>query len=216
MKKTKPLVIYMTVALLQLVTVIHSTAQDTAPPTNLTKDEIAANGPLPGNLGKMVREWAQCQELDTPGYFKSLNGAEVADAQRSQCYPAASFLGSMTGPNEVFAYRSQDSYQGVLFMNHRRPGELFLTGGNNPPPKGLVPPGPFVAKVNPTTGKEVWHTYLENGNVSGVWVGAANLNILPDGNIAIAFGNQLVKLSGDTGLILKHVACRRERLPGGE
>lgn len=173
---------------------------------SLTDNEKAANGPIPGNLVKMAEEWARCQDSDTPGYFKSLNGAEVADAQRSQCYPAASFLGSFTGPNEVFAWRSRDEYQGVLFMNNRRPGELYLTGGNNPPAKGPVPPGPFVAKVDATTGKEIWRTYLENGNVSGAWVGAANLNILPDGNLPIAFGNTLVKLDGDTGQILQHVA----------
>jgi hypothetical protein len=169
----------------------------------MTENEKAANGPFPGKLSEIPSEWARCQELDTPGYFKSLNGAEVGDAQRSQCYPAASFLGSMTEPNQVFAWRSQDTYQGVLFMNNRRPGELYLTGGNNPPAKGPMPPGPFVAKVDATTGKEIWRTYLENGNVSGAWVGAANLNILPDGSLPIAFGNTLVKLDGDTGLILQ-------------
>lgn len=171
-----------------------------------TDNEKAANGPLPGDLGKVAEEWAKSQQLDNPGYFKSLNGAEVGDAQRSQCYPAASFLGSMTGSNRVFAWRSRDSYQGVLFMNNRRPGELYLTGGNNPPPRGPVPPGPFVARVDATTGKEIWRAYLENGNASGAWVGAANLNILPDGNIPISFGNTLVKLDGDTGRILQRVA----------
>ena len=172
----------------------------------LTDNEKAANGPFPGDLDEIAEEWKRSQQLDTPGYFKSLNGAEVGDAKRSQCYPAASFLGSMTGPNQVFAWRSQGSYQGVLFMNNRRPGELYLTGGNNPPAQGPVPPGPFVARVDATTGREVWRTYLENGNVSGAWVGAANLNILPDGNLPIAFGNTLVKLDGDTGRILRHVA----------
>jgi len=170
---------------------------------------------MPGDLGVVADEWARCQELDTPGYFKSLNGAEVADAQRSQCYPAASFLGSMDGRNQVFAWRSQDPYQGVLFMNNRRPGELYLTGGNNPPPRGPVPPGPFVARVDATTGKEIWRTILENGNVSGAWVGAANLNILPDGNIPIAFGNTLVKLDGDTGRILQHIALPTGEAPPG-
>ncbi len=165
----------------------------------------AANGPSPGNLASIEAEWACSQERDTPGYFKSLNGAEVSDATRSQFYPCATFLGSMDGPNEVYAWRSEDSYQGVLFMNNRRPGELYLTGGNNPPAQGVVPVGPYVAKVDATTGKQIWRTILQNGNVSGEWVGAANLNILPDGNIPVAFGNHLVKLDGDTGLILKHI-----------
>jgi hypothetical protein len=76
----------------------------------LSDNEKAAGGPMPGDLGKIAEEWARSQQLDTPGYFKSLNGAEVGDAQRSQVYPAASFLGSMSGPNQVFAWRSQDSY----------------------------------------------------------------------------------------------------------
>ena len=166
----------------------------------------AANGPLPGDLAAMETEWACSQQRETPGYFKSLNGAEVADSERSQLYPCASFLGSMTGANQVFAWRSAEAYQGVLFINHRNPGEMYLTGGNNPPAKGLVPPGPYVAKVDPTTGKEIWRTILENANVSGVWVGAANLNILPDGSIPIAFGNQMVKLDGDTGRIVQRIA----------
>ncbi|MGI1660908.1 hypothetical protein ACRDNQ_01605 [Palleronia sp. KMU-117] len=169
----------------------------------------AANGPFPGDLNVIADQWECVQSLDTPGYFKSLNGAEVADSTRSQTYPCATFLGSMDGNNTVYGWRSEGDYQGVLFMNNRRPGELYLTGGNNPPPQGVVPPGPFVAKVDATTGSEIWRTYLENGNVSGNWVGAANLNILPDGNIPVAFGNTLVKLDGDTGLILQHLSIPR-------
>jgi len=169
----------------------------------------AANGPAPGDLSIVDDQWECSQGLDTPGYFKSLNGAEVADSTRSQAYPCATFLGSMDGNSTVYGWRSEGDYQGVLFMNSRRPGELYLTGGNNPPAQGVVPPGPFVAKVDATTGREIWRTYLENGNVSGAWVGAANLNILPDGNIPIAFGNTLVKLDGDTGLILQHISIPR-------
>lgn len=109
----------------------------------------------------------------------------------------------------------QDSYQGVLFMNNRYPGELYLTGGNNPPAQGVVPVGPYVAKVDATTGKEIWRTVLQNGNVTGEWVGAANLNILPDGSLPIAFGNHLVKLDGDSGRILKHVTLPADAPPEG-
>lgn len=165
----------------------------------------AANGPMPGNLSRIPAEWECAQNRDTPGYFGSINGAEGSDAHRSQQYSCASFLGSMSEPNIVYAHRLEGDYQGVLFVSNRNPGELYITGGNNPPAQGVVPPGPFVARLDATTGKEVWRTYLENGNVSGAWVGAANLNILPDGNIPIAFGNQLVKLDGDTGLILQHL-----------
>ena len=172
-------------------------------------------GPIPPDLARMSEEWSCAQERETPGYFASLNGAEVSDSERSLFYPCASFLGSMQGDNEVFAWRSVDSYQGVLFMNNRRPGELYLTGGNNPPPMGVVPPGPYVARVDDTTGKEIWRTVLQNGNVTGEWVGAANLNILPDGTIPISFGNHLVKLDGDTGRILQYVSLPAGAPPEG-
>jgi outer membrane protein assembly factor BamB len=178
---------------------------------NLTSNEIAANGPFPGNLSLYAPELSCCQQLETPGYYQSLNGAEVADSERSQLYPCADFLGSWTGPNQVFARKSRDSYQAVSFINNRKPGELYLTGGDNPAPLGPVAPGPFVAKVDASTGAQIWRTYLDNGNVDGVWIGTANLNILPDGNIVVAWNNNLVKLDGDTGLILKHTT-----LPQGQ
>jgi hypothetical protein len=196
-----------TPALAQTSTVTTDAAASTTP----APDIAAANGPFPGDLSKIEEGWTCTRQLDTPGYFRSLNGAEVADAQRSQFYPCASFLGSMTGPNQVFAWRSQDSYQGVLFMNNRHPGELYLTGGNNPPAKGPVPPGPFVAKVDATTGKEIWRTYLDNANASGWLIGNTNLNILDNGNLALAWSNQIVLIDGETGLILKH-----NTLPTGE
>ena len=184
--------------------------------TALAGDNFSAsNGPMPGDLNQIAKEWACVQRLETPGYFKSLNGAEVADSTRSQMYPCASFLGDWDGPNSVYAWRAEGEYQGVLFMNNRFPGELYLTGGNNPPAQGVVPPGPWVAKVDATTGKEIWRTVLENGNVSGAWVGAANLNILPDGNIPISFGTHLVKLDGDTGRILKHIELPAAAPPEG-
>jgi hypothetical protein len=70
--------------------------------------------------------------------------------------------------------------------------------------------GPFVAKANATTGEQVWRTYLDNLNASGHWIGNANLNILENGNIALAWSNQIVLINGDTGQILRH-----NMLPGG-
>lgn len=200
-----------------LVACSSSTAFAQTTPTTVAESPniAAANGPFPGDLAAQQKEWDCAQNRETPGYFKSLNGAEVSDAKRSQLYECADFLGSMTGPNDVYAWRSPEDYQGVLFMNNRHPGELYLTGGNNPPAQGVVPTGPWVAKVNASSGKEIWRTVLENGNVSGAWVGASNLNILPDGDIRMSFGNHLVKLDGDTGLIMKHVALPADAPPEG-
>ncbi len=177
----------------------------------LTSNEVAAHGPLPGDVGLYLKELACQQQTPTPGYYSSLNGAEIADAQRSGIFPCATFTGSMDGPNQVFAWRSQDDFPGISYINNRKPGELFIVGGEFPTLEDPNMVGPFVAKADATSGKEIWRTYLDNLNASGHWIGNANLNILPSGNIPFAWSNQIVLIDGDTGRILKHGL-----LPGGE
>jgi hypothetical protein len=176
-----------------------------------TPNEIAANGPLPGDLSLFEKELALAKGSTSPGYYPSLNAAEIADAQRSGFFPAASFTGSFDGPNKVYAWRSADAYQGLTYICNRRPGELYLVGGDYPPATGPMPPGPYIAKADATTGKQVWRTYVDNANVSGRWIGNANLNILDNGNIVFSWTNQIILLDADTGLILKH-----NTLPTGE
>ncbi len=177
----------------------------------LTSNEIAAQGPLPGDLSLYEKELRASEALSTPGYYPSINGAEIADAQRSGLFPQATFTGSFDGPNQVYAWRSEDAFDGVTYLNNRKPGELFLVGGDTPAGKLPIPAGPFVAKVDATTGKQIWRTYLDNANVSGNWIGNANLNILDNGTIAFAWATQVVLLDADTGLILK-----QNTLPTGE
>lgn len=177
----------------------------------LTSNEIAANGPLPGEVSLVAQELACQQAIPTPGYFPSLNGAEIADAQRSGLFPCATFTGSHDGPNQVFAWRSEDGFESAAYINNRRPGELYVAGGANPPLTGAVPAGPFVAKADATTGRQFWRTYLDNANASGNWLAAVNLNILPSGRIVFAWENSIALLDGDTGLVLK-----RTTLPTGD
>ena len=73
-----------------------------------------------------------------------------------------------------------------------------------------IPAGPYVAKADATTGKQIWRTYLDNANVSRRWIGNANLNILDNGNIAFAWANQIVLIDADSGRIL-----RQNTLPAG-
>lgn len=170
----------------------------------LTQNELDANGPLPGDVSLYAKEVACSEKLPTPGYYPSLNAAEIADAQRSGLFPCATFTGSFDGPNRVFAWRSQDNYQGVSYINNRKPGELYLVGGEYPTLEDPNPAGPFVAKADATTGSQIWRTYLDNPNASGRWIGNANLNILDNGKIVFAWSNQIVLLDPDTGEILKH------------
>ncbi len=177
----------------------------------LTRNEKAANGPLPGDHSLVEAEHRGSASIASPGYFPSLNGAEIAGSERSGCFPFASFTGSWTEPNTVYAWRSEDEYQGTTFLCNREPGELFLCGGNLPKAKPPVLPGPYVAKVDATTGKQIWRTYVENANVSGNWIGVNNLNILANGTIVTSWSNQIALLDPDTGRIV-----RTGSLPSGE
>lgn len=176
-----------------------------------TGNEKAANGPLPGDLSVVGAEHRGSASIASPGYYPSLSGAEISGADRSGCFPHATFGGSHSGPNTVFAWRSEDTYHGLTFLCTREPGELFLCGGNLPEPKPPVLPGPYVAKADPATGKQIWRTYLENANVTGNWIGVSNLNVLANGTIITSWSNQIAVLDPGTGRIL-----RTATLPSGE
>ena len=194
-----------------LGTVIGAKVEQQVAKVGLTPNQVAAHGPLPGEVSLYAKELACQQKIPTPGYYSSLNGAEISDAQRSGIFPCATFTGSFDRPNQVYAWRSQDDYQGASYINSRKPGELYILGGEYPTQDDPVPAGPYIAKADATTGRQIWRTYLDNANASGWLIGNTNLNILDNGNLALAWSNQIVLIDGDTGLILKH-----NTLPGGE
>ena len=128
---------------------IQPGAQQPDPKSILTSNEIAANGPSPGDVSLYAKELVIATKYTSHGYYPSLNAAEIADAQRSGFFPAASFTGSFDGPNQVYAWRSEDSYQGLTYIVNRKPGELYLVGGDYPPPTGPVPPAPLSRRPTP-------------------------------------------------------------------
>ncbi len=169
----------------------------------LTENEKAANGPIPGIVSLYQEEWNCCQRLQMPGYLKGLNTAEIADGERSGVFPCANFTGSFTEPNQVYAWRSAEEYESCTYINNRKPGELYIVGGNYPPFEGTVPPGPYIAKCDAASGEQIWRTYLENANVSGKWIGNPNLNFHENGLIIFSWTNQIIQMDPETGLILK-------------
>ncbi|MBN8507237.1 MAG: hypothetical protein J0L57_01350 [Burkholderiales bacterium] len=185
-------------------TLIGAKVEQQVAKVGLSANQVAANGPLPGDVSLYAKDLACQQKIPTPGYYPSLNGAEISDSERSGLYPCASFLGAFDKANAVFAWRSADDYPGISYMNNRQPGELYIVGGEYPTLEDPNMAGPYVAKADAATGKEIWRTYLDNLNASGRWIGNANLNILPDGNIPFAWSNQIVLLDGHSGRILKH------------
>jgi hypothetical protein len=192
-------------------TIIGAKVEQKVANVGLTPNQVAAHGPLPGEVSLYAKELTCQNKIPTPGYYSSLNGAEISDSERSGVFPCATFLGSMDGPNNVYAWKSEDNYQGISYINNRKPGELYIVGGEYPTLEDPIPAGPYVAKADATTGRQIWRTYLDNANASGWLIGNTNLNILDNGNLALAWSNQIVLVDGDTGLILKH-----NTLPTGE
>jgi len=169
----------------------------------LTPNQVAANGPLPGDVSLYAKELACQQQIPTPGYYPSLNGAEISDSERSGIFPCATFLGSHDRPNTVYAWRSADDYPGIAYINNRKPGELYIIGGEVPSPGDPLPAGPYLAKADAATGKQLWRTYFDNASASGWYIGNTNLNILDNGKLALSWSNNALLVDGDTGLILK-------------
>ncbi|MEZ4823435.1 MAG: hypothetical protein R2942_13945 [Ignavibacteria bacterium] len=96
------------------------------------------------------------------------------------------------------------------YINNRKPGEIYIIGGDVPPLMHNAGRS-IIAKADAASGKEIWRTYLDNGNVSGTWIANVNLNIMPNGNIPISWADNIVLIDGDTGEILKH-----NKLPNGD
>ena len=173
------IVIVLAVVVYRLLgTVIGAKVEQQVAKVGLTPNQVAAHGPLPGDVSLYAKELACQQKIPTPGYYSSLNGAEISDSERSGRFPCATFTGSFDEPNQVYAWRSADDYPGISYINNRKPGELYIVGGEYPTLDDPNMVGPFIAKANATTGKEIWRTYLDNLNASGHWIGNANLNIL--------------------------------------
>ncbi len=171
---------------------------------NVTPSEQMTVGPLPGDLSLYDKE-QRCQEgISTPGYFSAMNAAEMTDAQRSGIFPCADFLGSRTEPNVVYTYKAETNYPNVYYVNSDGPNATYIVGGAPPANTGRSAGGPYVARINPITGDQVWRTYVDNINTgSDVFVGGTNLNILDNGKIVFAWSHKIVLLDRDTGGIVK-------------
>ena len=94
-----------------------------------------------------------------------MNAYERGDSNRTGLYECATFTGSFTGPNQVFAYQSPERYPTPAIMSTRGINEICVFGGSqhNTDP---VPTSTYVARIEPGTLKELWRTVLPNINIS--------------------------------------------------
>jgi hypothetical protein len=167
--------------------------------TLLTPNEIAAGGPIPPNY-TLAQQEAECvaAEENAPWYPTMLS-YEHHDSTRSHLYDCATFPGSFTGPNQVYAYRSPERYYTPSMMATRGINEMYVYGGAsyNAVP---TPSGSFVARVEPGSLKELWRTDLVNTNISGIWTGAGSIESI-DSDILAITNTYLFRLNGTTGQV---------------
>jgi hypothetical protein len=166
-------------------------------------DEQAANGPLVGDPSLIPGEQScAAAEVNAP-WYPAIAAFEVHDANRTHLYDCAHFTGSMSGPDQVFAYSSPQDYTTPYNIVDRGPDELFIYGGgygDNPDASGS-----FVARVGPGTFNQVWRRVLINTNATGEWDYPGVLNVLADGTLVVIYGYHIAKLDPATGDVLAQV-----------
>lgn len=180
--------------------------------STLTPNQLAAAGPLPGNLS-LIEDEQECidsmknQTTWTP-WYPTMASTEHGGSERAAVFECANFGGSFTEPNQVYAYQSPTSLGGVpSYLVTRGPNEIYVSGGAG----SLVTPGPFISKMEAGSLREVWHTPLSNNNVTGDWLIPGATNFPADGTIAVAQGQYLYKVNATTGAVMKIVS-----LPTGQ
>lgn len=180
----------------------------------LTPDQLAAGGPLPGNLSQ-IEEEQKCIAAEHPTstnvpWYPTIANTEHGGSERTAVFPCAHFNGSYTKPNQVYAYQSPFSLGGVpSFVVTRGPNEIYVSGGAG----NLALPGPVIAKLQAGSLREVWDTPLSNNNVTGNWLITGATNFPADGSIAVSQGQYLYKVNASTGAIEKVVSLPTGKSP---
>lgn len=65
----------------------------------------------------------------------------------------------------------------------------------------MATPGPYVAKMDAGSLREVWHTPLPNNNLTGAWLIPGGMSFHADGYLYASQGAYLYKVSASTGAI---------------
>lgn len=195
-------VVFTTLALQGHVNAVTNNNSKSLNITLLTPNQIAAGGPIPQNH-TLAQHEAECVAAENnPPWSKTLLGFEHHDYNDSKIFDCATFTGSSTSPNSVYAYKSPDTYYTPAYMTTLGINEMYVYGGSdfnaNP-----APIGSYVARVEPGSLKELWRTNLVNFNISGAWEGAGGIAAIGNDLIVID-SNYLYKLDPTTGAI-KHV-----------
>ncbi len=164
----------------------------------------STTGPLTGDQSVMqtetacIKQYAANPVNNYVGYLPTIGAPEHTDNIRSGVNPCATFTGSFTGPNQVYQFNSQTTYDQIGLVVFDGPNGAYLQAGGLGPPSS----GQYVSKFDPSTGQEIWRTYLTNVNVSGQWIAFGSMAVISDGTIVNAAGPTFWKLDPKSGAIL--------------
>ena len=196
------------VLLLVLILIPTLTGSTASVQDNLSAFAVAplgSTGPLTGDLSVVQNEVSCMQQYvkdpanNYTNYPPVIGAPEHTDAIHSGVQPCATFTGSFSGKNQVYQYQSQTAYPGgVQFVVFGGPNEAFLQGGGLGSPSS----GQYVSRFDPSTGREIWRTYLTNVNTNGQWIAFGSIAVLKDGSVGVAAGPWVYRLDPDTGAIL--------------
>ena len=167
-----------------------------------------ANGPLVADPTTQADEQNCLATQNNPPWSPTMAAFEVHDSDRTHLYECATFKGSTSSTNRVYAYPSAQQYVTPYNMVDRGPDAYFVYGGGyGDSPEAS---GSFVSRVAPDTFDQVWRRVLINTNVTGEWNYPGVLNTLADSGLVVIFGHQIARLDPATGAILA-----RNSLPTG-
>ncbi len=170
----------------------------------VSSSSTATDGPLVGDQSLFEREtacvesWARDPAHNYLNYWPAIGAPEHTDNVRSGLMPCASFTGDFGGQNQVFQYKSETTYPGGIgLVVFDGPNGAYLWAG------GIVPgSGQYVSRFDPSTGRELWRTYLTNVNATDQWLALGSLAIIADGTLVAAASNWFWKLDRATGAII--------------
>ena len=159
---------------------------------------------------------AQPPRANAP-WYPSLQAFEHYDSGRSHVFSMARFGGSFNGANRVdIVPSSEDAYPSGYNMSYLNHKAAFIQGGSYGDVEGSI--GPFVAKVDPTTLKQVWYTQLRNTVEAGEWDYPGGMAIMNDGYIYVVSGYRIFKVDPADGnvvatLVLPTMVYMRNNYP---
>lgn len=165
---------------------------------------ISADGPIVGDQSLFPAEVDCMQKLvmdpknHMVNHLPAIGSPEHTDSAHSGVFPCATFTGNITGTNQVFQYQSTANYDNIQFISFAGPYEAYLYGGS------LSMPSTFVARFDPSSGEQIWRTYLTNRKIDEVWQVAGGFSLLQDGSVAATQGPDIWRLDPSTGVVLAY------------